>query len=217
MKNNHRFYSFFKRVFDIAFSLCVLFIGFPVFFFIGLLIKCTSPGPLFYVGKRMGKNFSVIRSVKFRSMHVDADLRLKKLLKSNQEMQKEWDQFQKIKQDPRVFPFGRFLRKTSLDELPGFWNVLTGDFSVVGPRPYFLIKSVNHAISHSNSLGVHAHKILSVKPGITGLWQVSGRNNLSFKRRLILDTYYIKKRSFLYDIYIIIRTLPVFFFSKGAY
>ncbi len=210
-------YSFFKRAFDITLSLCVLTIGFPVFVFISLMIKCTSPGPLFYVGRRMGKNFTAIRSVKFRSMHVDADLQLKTLLNNNPEMQKEWNQFQKIKQDPRIFPFGRILRKTSLDELPGFWNVLIGDISVVGPRPYFLIESVNHTMTHSNILGIHAHKILSVKPGMTGLWQVSGRNSLSFKKRLILDTYYIKNRSFLYDIYIIMKTLPVFFFSKGAY
>ncbi|MCK4934379.1 MAG: sugar transferase, partial [Simkaniaceae bacterium] len=199
------------------FSLCVLICGAPVFLLIALLIKCTSKGPFLYVGRRMGKNFKVIHSLKFRTMHIDADQRLKKLLLENETLLKEWNQFQKLRMDPRITSIGKFLRKTSLDELPGFFNVLVGDLSVVGPRPYFLIESKNHIMNNKNSLGVHAHKILSVKPGITGLWQVSGRNNLSFKKRLILDTYYIKRRSLRYDIYIILKTLPVFFFSKGAF
>lgn len=200
----------FKRLFDIFFSLLILVFLSPLFLFLICLIKSFSKGPVFYKSGRIGKGFKNIECYKFRTMYVDADQRLQDLLTQNAHLLKEWQSFQKLKNDPRIYPFGKFLRKTSLDELPQFLNVLLGDLSVVGPRPFY-----NHQVSEY--LKEKAEKILSVKPGITGIWQTSGRNLLTMDERLKLEEEYIDRRSFSFDLWIIIKTIPEMIFPKGAF
>ena len=206
-------YQVSKRIFDSCFSLIVLFFGAPLFLAIALAIKLSSRGPVFFVAERVGINYQIFSCFKFRTMYVDAEKRLQVLLK-NPEYQKEWALFHKFKQDPRVTPLGRFLRKTSLDELPQFINSLLGDISVVGPRPLSARGSKEEV---RKILGRFSDEILSVKPGITGLWQTSGRNNVSVKRRQLLELSYVRRRSFLLDLRLIVRTVPVMIFAKGAY
>lgn len=200
----------FKRIFDIFFSALALMVGFPIFLVIGITIKLSSPGPIFYGGLRYGIGHSVFKCWKFRTMHHGAELQLQEILGSNPKQGQEWIAFRKLKDDPRVFAFGRFLRKYSLDELPQFWNVLTGEMSIVGPRAYILAEI-------DEELGSRANKILSCKPGITGLWQTSGRNLLTFDQRIDLDEQYVDKQSFLFDLKLILKTLVIIIKPKGAF
>jgi len=200
----------FKRIFDIIFSLSVLLCGLPIYFILACLVTISSKGPIFYGHKRVGRGAKVFSCWKFRSMYKDADERLHKILEENPQLKDEWIHSQKLKNDPRITPIGKFLRKTSLDELPQFWNVLKGDLSVVGPRAMVQEEIERH-------LGIYAREILSVRPGITGLWQVSGRNKLSYSKRVALDLHYARRRKFANDLQIIAKTIPVMIFSKGAY
>lgn len=199
-----------KRLFDLIFTITLLIAASPLFLLIALLIKSTSRGPVFYKQERIGKDGRPIFCYKFRSMHQNAASRLKELLASDPKLQEEWDTFYKLKKDPRITPIGHFLRKTSLDELPQFFNVLTGDLSVVGPRPV-----TAHEIK--TYYQDKASLILSIRPGITGLWQTSGRNALSLKERIHLEERYVKERSFLLDLKLIAKTIPAMLHSKGAY
>jgi exopolysaccharide production protein ExoY len=199
-----------KRLFDIFFSLCVLSVGAPLFMGIALLIRFFSPGPVIYAHERIGRGGRVFKCFKFRSMYPDADLRLAELFSQHPELKEEWNRTHKLKKDPRITPIGRLLRKSSLDEMPQFLNVLVGDLSVVGPRP--LVKA---EVLHK--LKAKAPYILSVRPGITGIWQVSGRNNISYEERIALDELYIQKQSFFFDLWLILKTIPAVLFRKGAY
>ena len=143
-------------------------------------------------------------------MHLNADTQLQAILESDPKIKEEWTTFRKIKEDPRIFSFGRFLRKSSLDELPQFWNVLIGDMSVVGPRAYLLSEI-------DEEVGPHASIILKCKPGITGIWQTSGRNLLSFEKRIELDVLYSEKQSFFFDLKLIAKTIRLFFRPIGAF
>ena len=165
----------------------------------------------FYVALRLGKNKKPFRLYKFRTMSEESDDILKNLLMQNEELREEFEKTQKLKNDPRITPFGKFLRKTSLDELPQFLNVLKGEMSIVGPRPIIEDEKVRY--------GKNLNQVLSIKPGITGLWQVSGRNNLSYERRVLLDLIYVNDRNFHMDFNILIRTIGVvlFPFDRGAY
>lgn len=207
-----------KRIFDIAFSLLVL-IGFsPLFILIALLVQITSPGPVFYKSVRLGRGGKVIHCWKFRSMYQDADERLMQLLHSNEKLRLEWEQFQKIKNDPRVTLIGRFIRKTSLDEWPQFWNVLKGDLSVVGPRPPVLIGPPDHFAEEIRKwYGIKMDKILSIRPGLTGVWQISGRSEIPFDERVRLEELYAETRTFWKDLVLILKTIPAVIFSRGAY
>lgn len=209
-KLNLRPHTILKRSFDLLFSIGFLVIFSPLFLLIALLIKLSSKGPIFYTSPRVGLANKPISCLKFRTMYMDAEARLTLLLNQNPHLKKEWIQYQKLKNDPRILPIGKFLRKTSLDELPQFFNVLLGDLSVVGPRPFY-----EHQVKEY--LGDKVEKFLSVKPGITGLWQVSGRNLLTFTERLILEESYIDNASFLNDFHIVLKTLPAILSSKGAY
>jgi len=202
-----------KRSFDIFVSCCVLICGLPVFLFIGILVKCTSDGPIFYCSMRLGRNGKHFKFWKFRSMYKDASQKLDELLKSDPLLLKEWELYFKLKNDPRVTPFGKFLRKTSLDEFPQFWNVLKGELSVVGPRPYL----PNELQTIKKIAGSNIRKMLSVRPGLTGIWQTSGRSYLTFEQRVQLDLAYINSRSFLFDLQLIAKTIPVLLFPKGAF
>ena len=200
-----------KNIFDFIFSLIFLIFGFPLFFLIAVLVKFSSRGPIFFLHKRIGKNKKYFYCIKFRTMHPEANDILDNLLSKNEAIRYEFEKTHKLKNDPRITPLGKILRKTSLDEIPQFLNVLKGEMSIVGPRPI-----VDEEIKKYKS---SLNKVLSLKPGITGLWQVSGRNNLSYKKRVFLDSLYVKNLNFLLDFRIIIRTLGVILFpnDRGAY
>lgn len=203
-------HSFAKRFFDIAFScLAITFLS-PIYVIIACAIKATSKGNVFYSQERIGRGGQPFRCLKFRTMFPNAEDRLNQLLQENSSLRQEWNETQKLKNDPRVTPIGMILRKTSLDELPQFWNVLRGDLSVVGPRPILAEEIARH-------YGVKAEKILSIRPGVTGLWQVSGRNNTSYSARVMLDETYVDKRNLLLDLKVIAKTVPCMINSKGAY
>lgn len=200
-----------KRSGDIVFSLALLGLGSPVFLFLALLVKLSSPGPVFYVQRRVGRGYRRFGCIKFRTMRPDADAVLARVLHDNPALQSEYERDFKLKRDPRITPIGRFLRRSSLDELPQFLNVLRGEMSVVGPRP-IVDKELNR-------YGPYMDEVAAVRPGLTGLWQVSGRNNLSYKKRVKLDLAYARGRSFFLDLAIILRTFGVLLLpmDRGAY
>lgn len=201
---------FFKRIFDFCFSLLVLLFSFPLFIIIGIIIRCTSNGPIFYFQERIGRGGVPFKCYKFRTMHPDAEDRLQLILASDPQKKDEWQNNHKLKNDPRITSIGKFLRKTSLDEFPQFWNVIRGDLSVVGPRPVVHEEIVYH-------YGPKAYKILSIRPGLTGIWQVSGRGTTGYTKRILLDEHYVDTRSFILDIKIILKTIPSMITAKGAY
>ncbi len=194
-----------KRLFDFfATFLGVIFL-FPVFVVIAMLIKADTPGPMFYRSKRYGRKGRIFNMYKFRSMVRDADKFLEQISHKN-----EVDgPIFKIKEDPRVTALGRFLRKYSLDELPQIFNVLKGDMSLVGPRPL--------PINQIEKQDLRQLQRLEVRPGITGLWQIRGRSDISFSRFVKWDIWYIKNWSFWLDMNILFQTIPVVFRGKGAY
>ena len=200
-----------KRSGDILFSLAVLGLGSPVLLFLALLVKLSSPGPVFYVQRRVGRGYQRFGCIKFRTMRPDADAVLAKVLEQDQVLRAEYERDFKLKRDPRITSIGRFLRRSSLDELPQFLNVLRGEMSVVGPRPIVDKELVRY--------GDYMDEVASVRPGLTGLWQVSGRNNLSYKKRVKLDLAYARGRSFTLDLAIILRTFGVLLLpmDRGAY
>ncbi len=181
----------------------------PVIAAISILIKLTSAGPVFYSQSRIGKGHRTFRAWKFRTMVVNADEVLQAYLDSDPELREEWERDHKLKNDPRVTSVGRWLRKTSLDELPQIWNVLRGDMSLVGPRPI-----VTDEIS---KYGDWFELYKKVTPGITGLWQISGRNNTTYDMRVAFDSYYVLNWSPWLDLYILARTIKVVFRHEGAY
>ena len=199
-----------KRAFDIGFSLAVLVFGFPLFFLCGAAVKCSSYPPVSYAHPRVGKNGKSFGCLKFRTMYTDADQKLKALLTSNPTLLKEWKTYYKLKADPRITPIGKWIRKTSLDELPQFLNVLKGDMSLVGPRPLTQDEVQNY-------LKEKAPKILSVKPGLTTLWIVKGRNKFTLQERIRLEEFYIDHQSFWLDLKLIFQTFLNMLFPKGAY
>ncbi|MCP2605290.1 undecaprenyl-phosphate galactose phosphotransferase WbaP [Candidatus Aminicenantes bacterium AH-873-B07] len=199
-----------KNIFELSLALILVILTIPLFIVISLAIKIDSKGPIFFMQERFGKRGKKIKLIKFRSMYEDADLRLKKYLNENPLARKEWRKFKKLKTfDPRVTRVGKFLRKHSLDELPQLLNVLKGEMSLVGPRPYLM--------EEIKEIGSVRSILLQVKPGITGLWQISGRSLLPFKERLNLDEYYIRNWSFWLDIIILIKTVKVLMSGEGAY
>ncbi len=207
-----------KRLFDFFFSLFFLIFFSPLLLLTGLLVAITSKGPIFYKSRRLGRGGKIIECLKFRSMYQDADDRLHTILESDHSFRKEWEMFQKLKYDPRITPLGRYLRKTSLDELPQFWNVLKGDLSLVGPRPPTLLGPQEQFIQEISLLyGDKTNTILSVRPGITGLWQISGRSHISFSERCAIEEKYALNHTLWQDLVILAKTIPAVFFSKGAF
>ncbi len=204
-------YKIIKTIFDLFFSSIFLIVGLPFFLIIASLIKLSSRGPIFYLQERIGKNKKTFNCIKFRTMHPEAEDILENLITNNEKLRKEFEENHKLKNDPRITNIGKFLRKTSLDEIPQFLNVIKMEMSIIGPRP--IVKK------EIQKYGKSYNKVISIKPGITGLWQVSGRNNLSYKRRVILDCLYVDNISPLLDLRIIIRTFGVIFFpnDRGAY
>ena len=200
-----------KRLFDIGFSLIVLSIFSPLYLVIAIAIAFTSSGSIFYVQTRVGRNFRPFNCIKFRTMVNNADQMLDRIVAQSPQMKEEFANDFKLKQDPRITRIGHFLRLTSLDELPQFWNVLKGDMSVVGPRPL-----VPEELQRN---GRRINTVLKIKPGITGLWQVSGRNDIPYPKRIQIDVYYATSRNWLLDIWVIVKTVGVMIFpyKNGAY
>jgi len=168
-----------------------------------------SKGPVIFHQDRLGYGGRAFRVYKFRTMIPDAQKVLAEILAKNPTLKAEWERDYKLKKDPRVTWIGRLLRRTSLDELPQLWNIFKGDMSIVGPRPIEPFEIARY--------GRFARHYYAQRPGLTGLWQVSGRSNTSYQRRVILDTYYSKKKSLLLDVKIIARTVRVVLFGSGAY
>ena len=197
-----------KRMFDTLITLFLLIFLSPLFIFLYFHIK-RDGGPAFFRQERIGRHGKVFECLKFRTMVTNAENHLQTLLSKDPALKAEWDKDHKLKNDPRVTPLGFFLRKTSLDEIPQLLNVLKGEMSLVGPRP--IVKA------ELNKYGDDLDYFLMVRPGMTGLWQVSGRNDMSYEKRVYLDTWYVKNWSLWYDLVILFKTITVIVRRSGAY
>jgi lipopolysaccharide/colanic/teichoic acid biosynthesis glycosyltransferase len=200
-----------KRLFDIVFSLSVLILCAPVYLLLAGSIALTSSGAVFFIQKRVGKNHQPFYCIKFRTMIPDADLHLQELMAQSDALRQEFSANFKLKQDPRITRIGKFLRITNLDEFPQFINVLKGEMSVVGPRPL--------VPEELERYGKDIDRVLTIRPGITGLWQVSGRNDLPYDERIRIDVRYVKDRNFWLDLQIVCKTILLTVMTKnnGAY
>lgn len=197
-----------KRAADILISLCALVFLAPLMLVTFTAIKLDGGGA-FFTQSRVGRGGRLFRMYKFRTMHTDAEAMLQRLLDADPQARAEWNRFQKLRNDPRITHIGQFLRLSSIDELPQLLNVLKGDMSIVGQRPI---------LAHQReAYGVHITGYEQARPGITGLWQVKGRNRLSFDQRAALGTDYVRRWSFSRDLWILILTVPALLFSAGAY
>lgn len=213
-------YDFIKRIIDIIGSLIALIIFSPIFALVSILIKFTSPGPIFFTPSRAGKNGTLFRMLKFRSMYMyeikGKLVHAEKYLQSNPKLMKEYQlNSYKLQNDPRITPIGKFLRKFSFDELPQLINVLKGDMSLVGPRAYQQ-DELEHQQKVYPKTAKYVRIILQARPGASGPWQVSGRSFINFDKRVIMDADYVKRRSILYDILIVIKTPIAMITGKGA-
>lgn len=202
---NKPVYDFVKRFADIICSAIAIILLSPFFIIISIAIKATSKGPVIFVHKRVGKNGKKIGIYKFRSMVMNAEELIEKF---TPEQKEEFKKNFKLKNDPRITKIGKFLRKTSLDELPQLFNILKGDLSIVGPRPIIEVETKIY--------GKYKDMLLSVKPGLTGFWAANGRSDTSYKRRRAMEIYYVKNRSLLFDIKIIFKTVISVFKGDGA-
>jgi Undecaprenyl-phosphate galactose phosphotransferase WbaP len=198
-----------KIVFDFVLTSVGTIIILPILIFIALWIYIDSPGPVIFKHIRIGKDGKEFPCYKFRSMCIDAKEKLEELLKNDPEVRAEWERDFKLKNDPRITKSGAFLRKTSLDELPQIFNVLKGQMSLVGPRPITKMEMERY--------GKYINDYLMVKPGITGMWQVSGRSDIDYNERVLLDSWYVRNWSVWIDIVMLFKTIKVVFFRKGAY
>lgn len=199
-----------KRAVDISGALFFFMSLGWLYILVWIAVILTTGSPAIYRHTRMGKSGKEFSCLKFRSMVVDSEKVLATLLSSDPAARKEWEESHKLRNDPRITRFGQFIRKTSLDELPQFWNVLIGDMSLVGPRPV-VRKELEERY------GLHAPIYTSVRPGITGLWQISGRSNLSYAERVALDSHYVNNWSIGTDLSILFRTVSVVLRGTGSY
>lgn len=198
-----------KNILDVLLSIVLIVIFFIPMIIISILIKLDSEGPIFFTQMRVGKDGKLFKIYKFRTMYINADKILEDHIKKNPNLLEELNKYWKIKDDPRVTRVGKFLRKTSLDELPQLFNVLKGDMSLIGPRPYLP--------EEIEKVGNLKNLILEVKPGITGLWQVSGRNEVDYKYRSNIDAWYVRNWELWLDIIILIKTIIIVIKREGAY
>ncbi|MCM2373861.1 exopolysaccharide biosynthesis polyprenyl glycosylphosphotransferase [Aporhodopirellula aestuarii] len=204
-----------KTVMDYGIVLLTLPIWLPVMVMLALAVKLADFGPVFYVQERVGQGRKAYKAIKFRSMVRDSDHRLSEYLDRHPELAEEWERTHKLKSDPRITWVGSFLRKTSLDELPQLFNVLRGEMSLVGPRPIIDCHSYDRSYIDDHPDVFRLYQM--VKPGITGLWQVSGRNSLPYAKRVELDRYYLRNWSVAFDIFILWRTIKTALLREGAY
>lgn len=209
VKKTGCFYRFVKRVFDCLISCVALLVLSPLLLLLILINSIVCKGHPFYRDERVGYQDKIIRLYKFQSMYPDADEHPEKYLTPDQ--LEEWQIERKVDNDPRVIPFGRFLRKTSLDELPQFLNVLMGDLALVGPRPITAVELHRYYSPEQKVI------LLSCRPGITGYWQVKARNDASYEsgKRTIMEMTYFEKRGIFYDFFLLLATLPAVFVHKG--
>jgi exopolysaccharide production protein ExoY len=198
-----------QRVLDITGALAIGLVLLPFILLVAVAIALSSRGPIVFKQRRIGQNGLPFLCWKFRTMVTDAEERLAELLSRDPDARAEWLRDHKLRHDPRITLIGRFLRKTSLDELPQLFNVLEGSMSLVGPRPIVL--------SECDRYGRYFRAYCSVRPGITGLWQISGRNDVSYRRRVAYDVVYSRRRSITMDMKILMLTLPCVALQKGAY
>jgi Undecaprenyl-phosphate galactose phosphotransferase WbaP len=197
-----------KRILDVVGAVVLGLVFAPLIVVIVFMLR-KGGGAVIYRHRRVGRGGEMFSCLKFRTMVPDADQVLRDLLESNPEFQAEWVRDHKLRNDPRVTAIGRFLRRTSLDELPQLVNVLRGEMSLVGPRPVVR----EELLRYGRSVGTY----LAAKPGITGLWQVTGRNDTDYRRRVVLDTYYVRNQNLLLDLYILAKTTGVVLGGNGAY
>ncbi|HET7098916.1 MAG TPA: sugar transferase [Patescibacteria group bacterium] len=213
-------YDFIKRIIDVTASIILLIIFSPIMLATAIVIKITSPGPIFVekdnkTAQRVGKDGGIFYHYKFRSMMVNAY----EIIKNDPKFRKHYEEYKnsnfKLAVDPRVTNVGRFIRKYSIDETPQFLNVLKGEMSLVGPRPCF-VEELEEQKKKFPGCEKYINEMLKVKPGITGYWQVNGRSNINFDKRVEMDAYYAKRKSLLMDLYIILKTPFVMISGVGA-
>lgn len=197
-----------KRVFDLVATICGGILISPILLYVAYKIRKDSPGPVIYDGPRIGQDGKEFKCYKFRSMYTNGDEILEKYLQEHPEKREEWEVYHKLDDDPRVTPIGKFIRKTSIDELPQLLNVILGDMSLVGPRPYLPREKAD--------MGDAYDTIILAKPGITGYWQVSGRSDISFDDRLVLESWYVYNWSFWMDMELLVKTVLVVLKRDGA-
>jgi Undecaprenyl-phosphate galactose phosphotransferase WbaP len=198
-----------KRLMDLTLSCLCLLVFSPLAAALSLMITFDSPGGIYYHQDRLGRDGKIVKVVKFRTMYINGDQIFEDKMKNDKELQAEWKKYQKLKSDPRITRVGAFIRKYSLDELPQLWNILYGQMSLVGPRPIM--------VSQKEMYGLAFHDYSQVRPGVTGLWQVNGRNDTTFNRRAELDVEYIQRWSIWLDLYIIFQTVKEVVGKHGAY
>lgn len=194
-----------KNIMDYGLAFIGLVLISPLLLILAIIVKLDSPGPVIYRRRVMGRGGTQFDAFKFRTMFINGD----EVLRAHPELKAIWERDQKLENDPRITRSGRWMRQLSLDELPQLFNVLRGEMSLVGPRMFAPVEVVRY--------GEDADQVLSVKPGITGLWQVSGRSNLSYEDRARLDLEYVRARSFWKDVQLLLRTIPAVLLKKGAF
>lgn len=213
-------YDFVKRVMDIVLAIILIVVFSPFMLFAAIVIKCTSPGPVLVEEgnshmRRIGKGGKIFRLYKFRSMPVNADY----LLTKDPRFRKLYNEYKessfKLHEDPRVTKFGKFIRKYSIDEMPQLFNVLKGEMSVVGPRPYH-VDEIEEQQKRYPGTEKYVKETQTVKPGITGFWQVTGRSSINFDQRIKMDAEYARKKSLWDDILIILKTPLAMISARGA-
>jgi lipopolysaccharide/colanic/teichoic acid biosynthesis glycosyltransferase len=197
------------RTLDITIAICLIIFALPLLIAIAMAIKIQDRGMVVLAHERVGKNGQMFKCLKFRSMVLNAEERLADVLQTDPLACEEWERDHKLRRDPRITRVGDFLRRFSLDELPQLINVLRGEMSIVGPRPIVLAEITRYGPRFGN--------YCAVKPGITGLWQVSGRNNVPYRRRVAMDTIYARNKSFAWDIKLLFLTVPAVLFASGSY
>jgi exopolysaccharide production protein ExoY len=198
-----------RRAIDVAIAGVAVFFLLPLLGLISVAIWLQDGGPVIYSQLRVGRNGDLFHCLKFRSMRQNAQAELERLLANNPHARAEWHRSRKLRNDPRITPVGRLLRKSSLDELPQLFNVLNGSMNLVGPRPIV-----------PEEAALYGHRIASyqsVLPGITGLWQIGGRNDVSYRRRVALDHLYVRHRTLMFDLKILMMTIPAVVLRKGSY
>jgi len=197
------------RLLDLAIAICVILFALPLLIGIALSVWLQDGGAAVFAHERIGRSGRVFKCLKFRTMVPNASERLAALLNDDPVARAEWSRDHKLRNDPRITRIGAFLRRSSLDELPQLFNVLRGDMGIVGPRPIVEAEIPRY--------GTRFRHYCAVKPGITGLWQVSGRNDVSYRRRVAMDTIYARHKSLLWDVQLVFLTVPAVLFASGSY